>query len=172
MSCDPNGLLGFLETHGAELHALLTRLVLRADVAEDLLQDLFLKLQRADGFARAANRRAYAFRAAVHLAFDWRRARRPTQPLAAEPAVAADTPLDRLIDAEELERVLDAVAQLPDLGRQVVVLHYLQQQEYATIARQLGKTDHQVRALCSKALAQLRTALQPAGAPDKRGTRP
>ncbi len=172
MSCDPNGLLGFLEAHGAELHALFTRLVRRADVAEDLLQELFLKLQHADGFAGAANRRAYAFRTAVHLAFDWRRARRPTQPLAAEPATAAATPLDRLINAEELEQVLDAVARLPELGRQVVVLHYLQQQEYATIAQQIGKTDHQVRALCSKALAQLRAILRPTAEPDKRGTRP
>lgn len=173
MSSDPNGLMSFLETYGAALHALFTRLVLRADVAEDLLQELFLKLQRADGFARAANRKAYAFRTAIHLAFDWRRAQRPVQPLATEPAVATASPLDRLIDAEELEQVLNAIAQLPELGRQVVVLHYLQQQEYAEIAEQLGKTDHQVRGLCSKALAQLRTILRPAASePDKRGNRP
>jgi RNA polymerase sigma factor (sigma-70 family) len=173
VSSDANGLLSFLETYGGELHALFTRLVLRADVAEDLLQELFLKLQRADGFARAANRKAYAFRTAIHLAFDWRRAQRPIQPLAREPAIAVASPLDRLVDAEELEQVLDAMTQLSELGRQVVVLHYLQQQEYAAIAAQLGKTDHQVRGLCSKALAQLRMILRPAASePDKRGSRP
>ncbi len=173
MSPDPTGLLSLLETHGAALHALFTRLVLRPDVAEDLLQELFLKLQHADGFARAADRKAYAFRAAVHLAFDWRRAHRPMQPLATEPPGAATSPLDRLIDAEELEQVLEAIGQLPDLGRQVVVLRYLQQQEYAAIAEQLGKTEHQVRGLCAKALARLRSLLRPAARDaDKRGTRP
>src|SRR5580765_1950033 len=73
---DPNELLGMLERHGAELHALFARITLRADVAEDLLQDLFLKLRNAEGFARAANRKAYLFQSAIHLAFDWRRAQR------------------------------------------------------------------------------------------------
>ena len=173
MRSDPNGLLSFLEMHGAALHALFTRLVLRADVAEDLLQELFLKLERADGFAHAANRRAYAFRTAIHLAFDWRRRQRPMEPLAQEPALAVAPPLDRLIDAEELDQVLEAMTQLSDLGRQVVVLHYLQQQDYAAIAAQFGKTEHQVRGLCSKALAQLRAILRPAASePDKRGSRP
>ncbi|MGH7169150.1 MAG: RNA polymerase sigma factor [Gemmataceae bacterium] len=169
MSSDPNGLLSLFKTHGAELHALFTRLTLRADVAEDLLQELFLKLQSSDGFAGAANRKAYAFRAAIHLAFDWRRAQRPTEPLRAEPAGAGTSPLDRLIDAEELEQILEALQQLSELGRQVVVLRYLHHQEYAEIADQLGKTEHQARALCFKALEQLRTLLR---APDKRRTRP
>jgi len=55
------------------------------------------------------------------------------------------------------------------LGRQVVVLRYLHHQEYAEIAERFDKTEHQVRALCSKALEQLRTILQ---APDKGTTEP
>jgi RNA polymerase sigma factor (sigma-70 family) len=169
VSPDPNGLLSILKKHGAELHALLMRLTLRADVAEDLLQELFLKLRSSDGFAGAANRKAYAFRTAIHLAFDWRRAQRPTEPIHSEPACAGMSPLDRLIDAEELEQVLEAMQQLSELGRQVVVLRYLHHQEYAEIAERFDKTEHQVRALCSKALEQLRTILQ---APDKGTTEP
>jgi outer membrane lipoprotein-sorting protein len=37
------------------------------------MQELFLKLQRSGGFFRARNSRAYVRRAAIHLAFDWRR---------------------------------------------------------------------------------------------------
>ena len=169
MKPDPNGLLSLLEAHGAELHALLTRLTLRAGVAEDLLQDLFLKLRRSEGLARAGNRKAYLFRTAIHLAFDWRRARRPTGPLPGDSAVAEESPLDRLIDAEELDQVLDALQYLPELGRHVLVLRYLQQQDYTDIAQQLGKTEHQVRGLCAKALGQLRSLLNPADAKKKGG---
>jgi RNA polymerase sigma-70 factor (ECF subfamily) len=160
-------LLSILETHGAELYALFTRLTLNASVADDLLQELFLKLRAAEGLALANNPRAYVFRAAIHLAFDWRRARRPTEPLSAEPAAADRSPLERLIDSEELEQVLDALQHLSALGRQVIVLHYLQRQDYADIAAQVGKTEHQVRALAAKALGQLRLRLRPTSEPEK-----
>ncbi len=171
MSSDDPGLLDILEQHGAQLHALLTRLTLRAGVAEDLLQELFLRLRNADGFGSSANRKAYAFRAAIHLAFDWRRQQRLTEPLETELAGVATAPLDRLIDAEELERVLDAMEHLSDLARQTLVLRYLQQLDYADIAEQLGKTEHQARGLCFKALQQLRARLRPtASETDARGT--
>jgi RNA polymerase sigma factor (sigma-70 family) len=65
-----------------------------------------------------------------------------------------------LIDAEEREQVLNELQHLSELARQIVVLHYLQQQDYAEIAEQVGKTEHQVRGLCYKALEQLRARLQ------------
>jgi len=135
---------------------------LRADAAEDLLQDLFLKLQNAKGFAEATNRKAYLFRTAIHLAFDWRRAQRPTETLKMEPPGANRSSLDRIVDAEQVEQILDALQHLSDLGRQVIVLRFLQQQEYAEIGKQLGKTEHQVRGLCHKAIGQLQAVLRPA----------
>jgi DNA-directed RNA polymerase specialized sigma24 family protein len=42
---DAKLLLKLLDEHGPKLDALLTRLTLRSDLAEDLLQDLFLKLR-------------------------------------------------------------------------------------------------------------------------------
>ena len=101
MNADPKGLLNLLETHGAELYALLTRLTLRAGVAEDLLQELFLKLRNASGFACADNPKAYAFRTAIHLACDWRRAQPKTVPLVTEPEGREAAPLDGLIEREE-----------------------------------------------------------------------
>src|SRR5262245_22798320 len=93
LSSDGNGVLRLLEVHGAELHALLARLTLRAGVAEDLLQELFLKLRGSAGFVRADDRKAYAIRTAIHLAFDWRRRRRTAEPLLTEPATEAGSPL-------------------------------------------------------------------------------
>jgi RNA polymerase sigma-70 factor (ECF subfamily) len=174
VSSEPDRLLGILEAHGAELHALLTRLTLRAGVAADLLQDLFIKLAGAEGFHQAQNPKAYVFRTAVHLAFDWRRKQRACEHLTTDPAAVADSPLEQLIDAEELEQVLDAMQSLSPLAQQVVALRYLQHEEYAAIADQIGKTEHQARAICSKAIGELRGMLQPAPArePEKRGARP
>lgn len=172
MDDDPQHLLQLLKTHGAELHALFTRLTLRADVAEDLLQELFLKLRDVEGFSNATNRVAYAFRTAIHLALDWRRSRRPLQHLGDEPAAASLSPADALIRAEELEEVLEAVDELSPIDREIVVLHYLQHESYAEIAERLGKTEHQVRGLCHKALGRLRARLIAPSSDPQRGEAP
>lgn len=165
-----NDLLTILETHGPQLHALLFRLTLRADIAEDLLQDLFLKLHNSPRFRAADNLEAYVFRTAIHLAFDWRRSRRTSGPLQLEPAVEESNPIERLVDAEELTQIVHAMQSLSEVTRDCLVLRYLQHQEYAQIAGQIGKTEHQIRGLCHKGLEQLRTMLTPAASrPQKSG---
>jgi len=69
-------LLSVLDTCWPSLHGLLVRLTLRPDAAEDLFQDLFVRLSHAEGFHRTADPAGYAHRAAINLAMDWRRARR------------------------------------------------------------------------------------------------
>jgi RNA polymerase sigma factor (sigma-70 family) len=154
-------LLKVLDEHGPRLHRLLARLTLRADAAEDLLQDLFLKLRDSTGFARADDAVGFAVRAAVNLAFDWRRAklRRPELPLTSDPAAGPSDLLARLAKRDELEQMLAALAELPDGMRLCLVLRYLEQLEAEDVARQLGKTAHQVRALCAKGIAKLRQQL-------------
>lgn len=159
MSSVTSDLLKVLEQHGAELYALLTRLTLRPHVAEDLLQDLFLRLQASPNFGRATNPAAYVFRTAMNLALDWRRSLRKSTALPDDLPGEWELPIDRMIELEALEQVLEALPELPELGRQIVVLRYLQHQDYSRIAEQLGKTEHQVRGLCHKALSQLRSML-------------
>ncbi len=53
---------------------LFMRITLREDVAEDLLQELFLRLHGRKGFSAIQKPKAYMFTAAIRLAFDWRRA--------------------------------------------------------------------------------------------------
>ena len=172
MRNDSSSLLQILDSHGADLFTLLSRLTLQPHVAEDLLQDLFLKLRDSSGFAEAQNRVAYVFRSAIHLAFDWRRGRRPFEMLQVDPPHDAIQPLDRMIENEDFERTLGALEQLSELGREVLVLRYLQHQEYATIARHLDKTEHQVRALAHKAVRQLRAVLNPEAEPCRKADEP
>jgi RNA polymerase sigma-70 factor, ECF subfamily len=155
--------LALLETHGKQLFALLFRLTLRNDVAEDLLQDLFCKLAASDGFRRAENRLAYAHRMATNLAFDWRRRQKfapHNNGQYTDKASPIERPLAGLIRREEIEETLNAISELPQTASEIIVLRYLEDCSYDEIARRLGKTTHQVRALASKALRQLRTTLR------------
>ncbi|MGE5195119.1 MAG: RNA polymerase sigma factor [Deltaproteobacteria bacterium] len=154
--------LAVLRDSGQRLHALLLRLTLRADVAEDLLQELFLRLHRSAGFAGAANRTAYAFRAAVHLAFEWRRGWKPAAvglEQIEDVAENAVPPLQTMAAREQMEKVLEMVGTLKGLQRDAVVMRYIQQQSFPSIAEQLNKTPHQVRALCHKGIRRLRNRL-------------
>ncbi len=153
-------LLALLEEHGVRLHALLTRITLREEAADDLLQDLFLKLRQAAGFVAANRPEQYLFRAAIHLAFDWRRRRRQAPPpLPEDVACERGTPVEQAIQREELERVMAAVEQLPPADRELLVLRFLHRSSYEDLAAHLGSTPHRVRALCCKAVARLRRRL-------------
>ena len=152
-------LMPLLDSSGPRLHALLLRLTLREDIAEELMQELFIKLNHANGFHRADNPYAYACRTAINLASDWRRTQKQNLPpldLVHEPAAHTPSPLAQLIQAEQLEQILDAAALVTPLLRDAFVMRHIQQESYETIAGQLGKTPHQIRALCAKALTQLR----------------
>ena len=157
-------ILGLLEKSGAALYRLLTRLTLREDVAEELMQELFIKLNNASGWKAVKNWDAYARRVAINLAFDWlRRNKRCGLKLEqiSEPASGDNSPLGSLLRAEELRETLNAVGKLDGACREALVMRYIQQESYEHIAEQLGKTSHQVRALCSKALKHLRGVLAP-----------
>ncbi|MEJ2649399.1 MAG: sigma-70 family RNA polymerase sigma factor [Sedimentisphaerales bacterium] len=152
-------LLELLDRSGANLYSLLFRLTLREDAAQELMQELFLKLSKSRGFEKSNNRDAYTRKAAINLAFDWRRKSRRdrhAQDFAYEVIANDGSPLNKIIRTEELEEMLNAIEKLNEKGRQAIVMRYIQQQSYDDIAEQTGKTPHQARALCSKAMSRLR----------------
>ncbi|MEA3224560.1 MAG: sigma-70 family RNA polymerase sigma factor [Planctomycetota bacterium] len=163
MSSGDKELLDLLDRSGVELYALLTKLTLREDVAEELMQDLFIKLKHSRSAAKIANLDAYARRAAINLAFDWRRARSRRAGMTLgqipEPIASGASPLGKLIHSEEMQETLNAIGRLKKAAREVLVMRYIQQQSYDDIARQTGKTSHQLRAICSRSIGRLRGIL-------------
>ena len=151
--------LDLLADHGRELLGVLLRITLREDVAEDLLQELFLRLHDQKAFARSSNPKAYALRTAMRLAFDWRRAqarRKDTDSLNTDPASSSENNCSHLELREDLQTILDDISRLSKTSRETIVMRYLEEKSYEEIAETLGKSAHQVRALCSKAIARLR----------------
>ncbi len=137
------------------------RITLREDAAEDLLQDLFLRLSRGPTLSTAADPVGYAVRTVTRLAFDWRRSqrrRRDAAAIVAEPPASEHSAAQQLDQREDLQTVLDAIERLPQRLRDVIVMRYLESRDYDEIARTIGKSVHHARALCHRALVQLRRA--------------
>jgi RNA polymerase sigma-70 factor (ECF subfamily) len=155
-------ILQLLDTSGPRLHRLLARLTRREDIVGDLLQELFIKLWNSKTFDKAENSFAYAYRAAINLAFEWRRRQQPTCQLLEQNCRATeDLPvLGKMIQTEELEQVLNATSRLNELARDVVVMRYIEQDSYEKIAERLGKKPQHIRSVCAKAMAQLREVLK------------
>lgn len=134
--------------------------------AEDLLQELYLKVQRVDGEA-IENPSAYLYRLASNLLVDRARSRRRAQARDAAwrdvshtslgGADIADTP-----DAEaaacarlRLERLVQAVADLPGRTQRVFWLHKFDGLTHGETARQLGISQSAVEKHMSEALRRL-----------------
>jgi RNA polymerase sigma factor (sigma-70 family) len=155
-------ILQLLETSGPPLLRLLGRLTRRQDVVGDLLQELFLRLWNSKAFDNAQDPSAYAYRAAINLAFEWRRQQQTSLQALEQNCRATDNPsvLEKMIQTEELEQVLDATSRLNDLARDVIVMRYIEQDSYEKIADWLGKKPQHIRSVCAKAMAQLREFLK------------
>jgi len=155
-------ILHLLDMSGTRLHRLLSRLTLREDVVGDLLQELFISLCNSKAFDKVEDPFAYAYRVAINLAFEWRRQQKTTCQPFQENCLATEngsSALGKMIQAEELEQLLNATSKLTDLARDVVVMRYIEQNSFEEIAKRLGKKPQYMRALCSKAMAQLRELL-------------
>lgn len=149
------------EREGRSLYALLTRLTLCEDIAEELMQELFIKLCNFKDLGKVGDLAAYARKTAINLAFERRNQKLPLVGLdeVSEPTANHNSPLTEIIQTEELEEILDAIAQLRGASREAFVMRYVQHKSYNYIAKQMEKTPHQVRALCFKALAHLQYLL-------------
>ena len=151
-----------LDELGPRLYVMLTRLTLSEHTAEDLLQELFLKLNNSEDYVRAENPQAYIYRVAVNLAFDWRRScleELKVVNFQREPAIEMPSPLAKLIQAEDVKDVLEVVGRLSEPFREILVRRYIQQESYEDIASELNRPIHQIRALCCKGLNQARINL-------------
>jgi RNA polymerase sigma factor (sigma-70 family) len=151
-------LLELLESSGVALHGLLTRLTLREHIAEELMQELFIKLSDNDKLAAIENPAAYARRTAINLAFDWRRKNKPDIDIdkISEPQSRAISPLDKLIGDEHLKCVLDSIEKLPTAAREILVMRSIEGASYDEIAAQIGKSPHHVRSILHRARTKLK----------------
>jgi RNA polymerase sigma-70 factor, ECF subfamily len=165
---EPAALGDLVETYSPRVFGLLYRLTGSQDVAEDLLQETFLRVVRAiEEYEHAGKFEPWLFRIAANLARDHARkrgrrgelgptdrARTDREPLStSEPASAADDPARDLIRREDEERLVAGLQQLTDSEREIILLRHFSELSFREIAEVL-------RVPLGTALARAHRALQ------------
>jgi RNA polymerase sigma-70 factor (ECF subfamily) len=148
------------DEHHVALFRFAYRLTGSAADAEDIVQECFVGLLRADsGFdARRTPLRAYLFGAVRNQALKRYRRR---EDAAAEPETAPDlrSPESQLLRAEMESTVERAVLGLPDTQREILVLAHYEQMPLAEIAEVVGIEVGAVKSRLQRARGALRELL-------------
>lgn len=167
---DPGPFEAFVRDEAATFLGFFRRLGAPPGEAEDLVQEVFLKLfQHADSYRPTGRFEAFAFRVARNAWIDRRRrqaaAPAPAEGLAGaeadgpEPVDAAEGPGVALERREEAARLRAALAQLPEHHRLVFELGVFQERPYAEIAEVLGIPVGTVKSRMFHAVRRLRELL-------------
>ena len=141
-----------------------------AEDAREVVQEAFVQaFLKLDTFRRASAFYTWLYRIAFNVAVSRRRRRRPTasveQARAAggcDPADSSDGPAERAEQAERCRQVRQAVAQLDEDHRAVLVLREIEGCDYATIAEVLDLPLGTVRSRLHRARLLLRERLREA----------
>jgi len=148
------------EQHVQAIYRYLRRCTGQRAVAEELTQDVFLRLLGAMGTHEARGRDvAWVFRVARNVAIDYRRrdARR-SQPIDADPDAYGRPDVDSL-------PLQDALARLDDNDRDLFLLRELAGLTYEELAKETGFTTAAVRSRLYRTRMALRTVLGSESAP-------
>jgi RNA polymerase sigma-70 factor (ECF subfamily) len=154
----PNQQLEELYTQmGPKLLAYFRRHRAVAGAAEDLVQDTFVRAMRNfDRVRESVSPRAYLFGIARNVYLDALRRYRALEELSDMPAAEAGPSNDA-----RLEQIREAIAELPLLHRETLLLKLQQELSYEEIAEILGVPVGTVRSRLHYAVATLKQALNP-----------
>lgn len=164
--------MSVLEAQRAELRRfLVARTGSEAD-ADDLLNDLWIKVRQSH-FGPIANSKSYLFRMANNIVLDrlrearrrerresdWTASQHCSHALSAEVADTAADAEQALIEREEARRLADAIAQLPAGAQRVLRMHKLEGLSHGEVAQRLGITKSAVEKHMAVAMIHLRRLL-------------
>lgn len=141
----------------------LFHLVGREDLVADLCQEVFLRVYEQRGRYRETGAfPAWLYRIALNVARDAGRRRRkePLDLAVVEPVTAEPSPEAACEQAERGRIVAQAVAELPEALRLVVVLRHYEDMSFEQIARLLGEPASTIKSRFTVALQRLRQRLR------------
>lgn len=172
---DPEAFAQLVQLYQHRLVGIMHHLVGNAEEAEDLAQEVFLRIYRTrKKYSPTAKFSTWLFTIANNLAMNALRNRgrrhivpldsmmdgplgaRPEEQLARDPGV---TPSFGLRQAELADRIRNALDTLNERQKMAVVLNKFEDMNYAEIAEVMGLTTKAVKSLLSRARARLRDAL-------------
>ncbi|MDQ6798759.1 MAG: sigma-70 family RNA polymerase sigma factor [Actinomycetota bacterium] len=155
-------------SHGRFLYTVAYRLTGNSDDAQDLVQEVLLRVRKGLGTYQPGNLEGWLSRITTNTFLDevrWRR-RRPVEVMADEPdrvlpaTVGADVVLESQVFSADIQAALD---RLPDEYRAAVVLCDVVGQSYEEISESLDIPLGTVRSRIHRGRAQLRKVLVTGG---------
>ena len=163
---EPAAFDGVFAAYRGRVFGYLARMTGRRDVAEDLTQEVFLRLARsARGLRPDTRLRAWLFTVAHNVMISHARAQQVTFALAAElaqrPAAPGPTPFEAVAESATQHRIERALGQLPVGYREVILLVAIEGLSPTDAAAALGLTPEAVRQRLSRARAMLSPAVDP-----------
>ena len=160
-----------LEKHRTSVVHFLYRMVQNYAVAEELAQEVFLRVYRSrESYEASAKFTTWLFRIATHLALNALRDGKnerlqerldndsPDLP-ARQVSDARPTVEQRMVYQVRLDEVRRAVATLPEKQRAAVLMHKYEEMEYSQIAKVLSCSESAVKSLLFRAYETLRARL-------------
>jgi RNA polymerase sigma-70 factor (ECF subfamily) len=154
--------------HRSGLTAFFRRRLRGASEAQDLTQEVYLRLLRADRNEQIRNPKAYLYAVALNLVREqavleerWRRTVDVTD-VPADPAlVVFRTPDEEIDEARRLATLAQILEGLPPKPRAVLLLQFRDGLTYEEIAQQLGTSTHWVKKYVVQGLALCRQRISP-----------
>jgi RNA polymerase sigma-70 factor, ECF subfamily len=160
---DPAVVAALYQEHSAELRWFVLGVVRRRDMADEVLQNTFVKVTESGHTARKPTLKGWLFRVALHEALALRRQGvvecKAVQVLAEVAPQAVETTQQVVSRRETIAQVRLALEQLPAHQREVVRLRIYEQKKFAVIARELKVPLGTVLTRMRSALAKLRQRL-------------
>jgi RNA polymerase sigma-70 factor (ECF subfamily) len=160
-----------LEKHRGPMIHFLHRMVRNDAVAEELAQEVFLRVYRSRGnYESSAKFTTWLFRIGTHLALNWIRDGRNEKSQTSLDKETADggsrqvpdrrrTVEQELLYEAKLGEVRQAIHSLPAKQRAAVMMHKYEEMEYAQIAGVIGCSESAVKSLLFRAYEALRVRL-------------
>ena len=160
-----------LDRHRSSVVHFLYRMVQNQAVAEELAQEVFLRVYRSRStYEPTAKFTTWLFRIATHLALNFLRDSRKEKLQEHLDDDTSDMPARQVPDQRptvehamlyeaKLEEIRQAVAALPDKQRAAVLMHKYEEMEYTHIAKVLNCSESAVKSLLFRAYETLRVRL-------------
>jgi RNA polymerase sigma-70 factor, ECF subfamily len=146
------------------------RLVHDVSIAEELSQEVFLRVYRTRDYQPTAKLRSWLFRIATNLALNWLRDHRheachqrldhlPAQARLREPQAGTPNMEEFLLRDVRMAEVRAAIRELPANHRAAVLMHKYQELDYAEMARAMNCSIPAIKSLLFRAYENLRKRL-------------
>jgi RNA polymerase sigma-70 factor (ECF subfamily) len=170
-----NGDTGSLELlhrrHRTSVQRLIRRMTGNAAVAEELSQEVFLRVYQArERYEPTASFSTWLYRIAFNRSLNWIRSQnqhRNTTSFDAQPnsfrrlQEPGATPERKLLDKEHVERIREVINSLPPRQRQALILHKYEGLDYTQIAVRMNTTVPAIKSLLFRTYLSLQDLLRP-----------